>query len=380
MPIEQFLSAAEMAAVRQPLPQASYLPPRLYHDADFYAFEIEKVFMRQWLPVGHVSELPQPGSYVARDMFNEPLVITRDSAGQIQVLSNVCRHRTAKVVTGSGRFNADSQTINCPYHGWGYAADGALMAAPMMHKTEGFERHRIGLPRIRTEVWQGFIFANFDHEATALGPQLETLSKVLAPFQMDQLVVSEFARYGVNWNWKVSLENFTEGYHQMAVHANSIEPYIPARLQTYDDVDGPYNLFWMPSLNRRPLFEQLMPPMAGLPAEYHEKVIVVNVFPLFHLLIDAGMVLWLDWEPRGVVDHDLRWRLLVTPEAAAEPDFEARKLGLVSLMKAVWAEDNSSCDGVNLGVRSRLATVGRPCFMEKSVLQFQQWLTDCYSR
>ena len=181
----------------------------------------------------------------------------------------------------------------------------------------------------------------------------------------------------MKWNWKVTLENFTEGYHQASVHSRSIEPYIPSHIQRYDDVDGPYNLFWMPTITKQPLFD-IVPPVQGLPPEYLETMVVVNIFPLFHVLIDAGAIFWLDWEPRSAADHDIRWRMLVPKTTAALPDFNARKVALETLLREVWAEDNSSCDGVNAGVRSRYAAIGRPCYLEKSIHQLQNWLLDQY--
>lgn len=377
--LSNYLSDAEAAAVRLPLEKASFLPPRLYQQPGFYDLEIEHVFMKHWLPVAHVSEFTEPNTYVARDMFNEPILITRNARGEIKAFSNVCRHRTAKIAQGSGQFNDKTGLVHCPYHAWGYSPDGELVSTPQMHRTEGFDKQQYKLPQLRVDIWQGFVFVNFDPDAAALTPQLHTLEKAVAPFRMGEMTCSEFARYPVNWNWKVSLENFTEGYHQASVHTNTIEPYIPSRLQTYDDVDGPYNLFYMPTINQEPLLT-LFPAIEGLSVEKMGTMVVVNVFPLFHLLIDPCAVLWLDWEPRGVTDHDLRWRLLVPPSTAQLPDFEARKLGLVSLMKAVWAEDNTSCAGVNAGVRSRHAVTGRPAFMEKSIHQFQNWLLDCFPR
>lgn len=377
MKFDKFISSEEIENVRKPLDEASFLPPRLYHQPEFYDFEIEKVFMRNWIPVAHISELTEPNTYVTRDMFNEPILITRNEKGEIQAFSNVCRHRTAKIVSGSGAFDPNTKLITCPYHAWGYSANGDLVSTPLMNKTKHFDKHNCGLPRLAVDIWQGFVFVNFDKEAPTLTSQLSSLEKVLAPFKMAEMKVSEFAKYPVNWNWKVTLENFTEGYHQLSVHANTIEPFIPAKIQRYDDVDGPYNLFWMPTVSKEPLFD-IIPPVEGLPPEYLETMVVVNIFPLFHLLIDAGGVFWLDWEPRSAVDHDIRWRLLVPEKTANLPDFYARKVALATLMKDVWAEDNTSCDGVNLGVRSRHAAIGRPCFMEKAIHQLQNWLVDQY--
>ncbi|MFV3091427.1 aromatic ring-hydroxylating oxygenase subunit alpha [Pseudomonas sp. GW6] len=379
MALHTFITQQQIDDVRRPLAEASYLPPKLYHDPAFYDFEVEHVFMRTWLPVAHVSELPEANCYLARDMFNEPILLTRNEEGVIQAFSNVCRHRTARIAHGAGKFDERTNLVSCPYHGWGYSPNGELMATPMMHKTANFERRKCGLPKIATEVWQGFIFVNFADAAEPLGAQLASLDELLAPFDMASMKCFELKQYPVNWNWKVSLENFTEGYHQTAVHANSIEPYIPARLQKYDDVDGPYNLFWMPTITGKPLLD-LFPPCPEIPAAFNETMIVINVFPLFHLLIDAGVIAWLDWEPRSADDHDLRWRILVPETTAQMPDFAVRKLALGELLKEVWDEDVAACAGVNAGVRSRHAAIGRPCFMEKSVHQLQNWLLDQYLR
>lgn len=376
---KDFMSDDEIAQVRRPLEEASFLPPRLYHDEKFYDFEIDKIFMRTWIPVAHVSELAEPGSYVARTMFGEPLMVTRNAAGEINAFSAVCRHRTSTVATGTGKFNEKTGLVHCPYHGWGYSSDGSLVSAPVMNKTKDFDKGKCGLPKIACEVWEGFVFINFASDPEPLGPQLKTLTDVVAPFKMAELACVDFAEYDVAWNWKVTLENFTEGYHQVMVHGTTIEPFIPSKLQTYDDVDGPYNLFYMPTLSKEPLIN-FLPPIPGLPQELMEKMVVINVFPLFHLLMDATSIYWLDWVPRSAADHGIRWRLLAPRSTVEAPEFEPLKGALLTILKAVWAEDTAACDGVNAGVRSRYAAIGRPAYMEKAVHQFQNWLVDQYTR
>ena len=61
--------------------------------------------------------------------------MVRDAAGEVRVLSRVCRHRAMPVVSGSGR----ARTFVCPYHTWTYALDGRLLGAPQMSQTPGFD-------------------------------------------------------------------------------------------------------------------------------------------------------------------------------------------------------------------------------------------------
>lgn len=75
--INHFASPEQIAAVRRPLNQAALLPASFYADPQSYAFDVEKLFMRHWLPVARTSELPEPGSYFAREMFGEPILLTR---------------------------------------------------------------------------------------------------------------------------------------------------------------------------------------------------------------------------------------------------------------------------------------------------------------
>lgn len=115
----RFFSRQEIAAVRRPLNLASFLPPRIYSDDAIFDFEKAAMFRRSWLPFCHVSQLPQAGSYVARQLFDESLIALRGGDGALNVFSNVCRHRNAALtLPGIGR--CKGKRISCPYHGWTY--------------------------------------------------------------------------------------------------------------------------------------------------------------------------------------------------------------------------------------------------------------------
>jgi len=373
--LSSFLSREQIAAVRRPLETASLLPLNCYSDPEFHRFEVDQVFMRTWQAVGRIDEIAQPRQFFTRELFGEPIVVVRDEDGQIHALSNVCRHRGRRVAEGSG--TCERRRFTCPYHAWNYALDGQLMHAPFMEKTAGFNPWDWRMPKLAVNIWQGFIFVNFDAHAEPLSPQLETLDKVLEKYNMGNMACVDFERYQGRWNWKSTLDNFSEAYHQPPIHAHTFEPWCPAQACVYEDADGPYSLFYMPTGNGQP-FPTSLPPIKGLPEFYYRTAIVVNVYPNFHLLIDSSMAMWLDWDIRAVDDHDLVWRLIVPRSTIELADFETRKQDLHRALKPVWVEDEFACNGHARGVQSRFAEQGRMSWMEKSLHQFHNWLMDQY--
>ncbi len=370
------LTDVEVAKVRLPLEQASMLPLRCYSDPAFHTFEVRSVFRRSWLPVCRVDQVENPGDFVTRELFDEPVVVVRGRDGVLRALSNVCRHRGRRVAEGEGNCGRGGVMI-CPYHSWSYDLDGTLRGAPFMDRTANFKPRELSLPPLGVDVWQGFVFVNFDKDATPVSRQLSTLDKVLAPFEMAKMKAVAFHDYHAPWNWKHTIENFSEAYHQPPVHPTTFEPWCPAHLCRYEEVDGPYNLFWMPTANGGAL-PTAFPVIEGLPPDYRSTTLVVNVFPYFHLLIDPACIVWLDMSIRGVQDHRNIWRLLVPPSTHSLADFESRKKEFLNTILPVWDEDTFACEGAAAGSRSQLGEQGRLSWMERSVHQFQQWLVGRY--
>jgi choline monooxygenase len=369
------LTAEEIAAVRAPLPSASFIPPRLYSDPAVFELEQRTVFRRSWLPLCHVSQIAEPSSFHARVLFGEAVVATRDRDGAIHVLTNVCRHRNAVVAQGSGACRGNRLT--CPYHGWSYALDGRLLAAPHMELTADFDKSRHRLPTLRHEVWQGFVFVNFDANARPLAPQLATLLPKIAPYKLESMQAVPVRRAAAPWNWKVSLENFTEGYHQPGVHPITADQDFPSLRIVYEDSDGPYSYFRLPH-GAGEKTHTVVPAAPDMPDAYYREFAVFNVYPLLHLFTDSATPLWLDWEIRGVDDHDLIWYMLVPKQHLNDNNLEQVRRDFLGFVEPILLEDVAVCKAVGEGVRSTLAASGRLSWMEKSVHQFQNWLLDQY--
>jgi hypothetical protein len=248
-----------------------------------------------------------------------------------------------------------------------------------MERTGAFDPQQWQLPQLGIDEWQGFLFINFDPKAPQLAPQLKTLDAVVEPLKIAQMKTAPLRSVPWPGNWKSTLENFTEAYHQPFVHPKTFEPWAPARLGVYEDVDGPYNLFWLPSTDGADL-PTAFPNMQGLPANFRTSYAIVNIFPYFHFLIDAGSVISLDMQMGGAEDLQCTWNVHVPPTTAELPDFEEKCRTLLQLLMPTYNEDEKACHDIIPGQRSRFARPGRYSWMEKSVHQFHQWLANEYSR
>lgn len=65
----------------------------LYTDPRIFADEMERIFHRGWVFVGHASEVPRPGDFVTRPIGTQPAIMVRGQDGEIAVLLNRCMHR-----------------------------------------------------------------------------------------------------------------------------------------------------------------------------------------------------------------------------------------------------------------------------------------------
>jgi phenylpropionate dioxygenase-like ring-hydroxylating dioxygenase large terminal subunit len=88
-----------------------YLLPEIFEE------ELEKIFHRGWVYVGHASEVPQPGDYRLAWIGRQSVIMTRDDSDTVQLLMNRCMHR-ANAVCQSERGNA--MFFRCNYHGWAW--------------------------------------------------------------------------------------------------------------------------------------------------------------------------------------------------------------------------------------------------------------------
>src|SRR5262249_22526686 len=108
--------------------ECSSLPGWLYHDAEFFAYETERVLRPSWQVVCHLNDIPKAGDYFTFEFLGESIFVLRGEDGNARALHNVCRHRAARLVDGpSGRCH---RRLTCRYHGWTYDLSGRLIGVP----------------------------------------------------------------------------------------------------------------------------------------------------------------------------------------------------------------------------------------------------------
>jgi len=199
---------------------------RVYADPDLFELEMERIFGRAWLFVGHTSQVPHPGDYVTTELGRQPVVMTRHRDGNVHVLFNRCAHRGAKVVNERC---GNAARLTCLYHGWSYDTDGKLVAVPMPEGCAAdFRREDFALARVpRLGEYRGFVFASLAATGASfedhVGPIKSNIDDLVdrAP---DGALAFDLGvhRYAYDGNWKLQVENVLDSYHVPFSHASTV--------------------------------------------------------------------------------------------------------------------------------------------------------------
>ncbi|HTQ73227.1 MAG TPA: Rieske 2Fe-2S domain-containing protein [Burkholderiales bacterium] len=215
----------------------------LYADPALFDLEMERLFGRAWLVLGHESQLKAPGDYFTARMGRAPVIVVSKRPGEIAVLVNRCMHR-GTMVCPEGRGNAER--FVCPYHGWSYDRAGVLRAVPF---ADGYDKAK--LPRglkvaPRVAAYRGFIFASLAASGESLesflGPAKASFDDLVDRAPGGELeVAGGVFKHAYNGNWKLMLENHLDGAHPAWVHASSVaaaraapEPGAPGKEHYFD--------------------------------------------------------------------------------------------------------------------------------------------------
>lgn len=189
------------------------LPREFYTSAAVFEHDIKSFWNRNWIWVGHVCQLPEPGNFIRFDYGTESIIIVRDRQEQIHAHINVCRHRGSRVcLEAAGK----TSVLSCPYHAWTYDLDGTLRTEREMD--DQFRRADYSLFSASLKIFQGLIFVCLSENPPDLEPALARLAPLTSPFGMERLKVAHQASYPVPANWKLALENYLECYHCAPAH------------------------------------------------------------------------------------------------------------------------------------------------------------------
>lgn len=389
----------------------------MYTDERIHADERRAIFKREWICVGHTSELSKHGDVVPFDVAGAPFFAANDK-GTIKAYHNVCRHRGAKLVN---RPMTGRAVVSCPYHKWGYALDGRLVGTPCWDEiippgssdrqlpiklkskfdtvSSGFKRAEYGLFKCELQAWGGMLFARVgDHAgdpAAGVGPGGTVTNNISLEQHLGDLIV-QLRNYplhetvvvrqrtieDIQSNWKILAENFSEYYHLPAVHpelctVSGVDDHIRTQGK------GKYLGFATSPLTNGGTFVDpnvapIMPGLEGTPDAYAARHILIypNVFMSFYPHHIFRVIL----EPMSAGVTRERTHVLVHPSIYDQLGKEKAEETIDNFMtfhQKVNTEDFSICEAVQRGVAAAPYAGGRLSFrFEETIHRYQNLVAD----
>jgi phenylpropionate dioxygenase-like ring-hydroxylating dioxygenase large terminal subunit len=185
-------------------------------DKERFEYEKKKLFLERPQLIALSADLPEPGDYYATDIAGRPILIVRGKDGEARAFLNACRHRGVKLAEGCGH----GAGFTCPYHGWTYNTEGALISVP---SRQAFDPSQLrGLIALPTAENMGMILVHPDPEGeldfdTFFGP----MKDYLADFDIPEYKLAGSYRAPARINWKHAVDGGLEAYHVPFLHANT---------------------------------------------------------------------------------------------------------------------------------------------------------------
>jgi len=193
------------------------IPAERYYDQRFFDLEKE-LWMRVWQHACHETEIPNPGDFTEYKILDQSVMLIRQEDGSVKGFYNACRHRGTALACGTGTFRGGQ--VVCPFHGWRWNLDGtnAYIYGKAAFRPDTVRRPEVDLPQVQVGLRWGFVWINFDPNATPFEENFRGVEDALDPHGFEKMHVKWWHQVEFAANWKVAQEAFFEAYHVMQTH------------------------------------------------------------------------------------------------------------------------------------------------------------------
>lgn len=363
-------SAESYTDVRKPLLEASTLPPQCYTSDEFFERELDRCFLPHWQFVGREEQLAEPGQFFCHEGVGGSIIVLRNRAGELKAFANSCRHRGARLLTGSG----SCRRIVCPYHCWAYQLDGDLIAAPGMGETKNFELSDYPLLEIRLDTWAGFIFINYQPDPASLLDQLGNMPDKFNGHSCEDMRFTGKLEFEIDSNWKLLVENALEAYHTGSVHRQTLGQQDSRAINTSAGWTG-LQVLDEQSVATLSGKEKPFPHIVGLGEEAGSGAYFTVLYPSTQFVFAQDCIWWLAFDPAAVDRTRLSIGACFPQSTIALPDFEDRVKLYFDRWQRATAEDNAICEMQHQGQKFSRPP-GRFSADEFAVHALSNWVLD----
>ncbi len=353
------------------------LPGIAYTSSELFEWEQRHFFEDSWVCVGRTEGLVKPESRRALKIGKESVLLSRDELGVLRGFFNVCRHRGHELLPVGG--SSQGATIQCPYHGWSYRADGSLKSAPRLGLRPGFAPAEHGLSPVRVDEWRGWAFVNVSGDAPPLKEHLGNLDEILDPWQPQAMIETSRMDYVVEANWKLIHENYQECYHCSEIHPELCRVSPPTSglnmHATGEWIGGWMDL--MPDAVTMSLTGKSNAPLLPrLNAEQRRRVFYFALFPNLLISPHPDYLLTHRIEPVSPTRSLVECRTLFPAEVARRAGFDD------AYARDFWdvtnAQDWAAVESIQRSASSRGFKPGPIAEPEESVYQFFNMIASSY--
>jgi choline monooxygenase len=325
---------------------ASTPPSSWYTDASILELENRTVFSSSWQAIARSGQLVEPGQYITSELVGEPILIVRGTDSILRGFYNVCRHHAAAVMT---QHEGTARQLRCPYHGWTYNLEGALILAPELGRAADFDRATNSLVPVEIDVWNNWVFMKLTRGTPSLHNFLgKNLLEQFERLNLESLQWVERRSYTLNCNWKVFVDNYLDGgYHVPHLHhgLNSVLDYNNYTIETGER----FCLQSSPIVSQRAAADT-----AGL--RQGKRALYCWIYPNFMINIYGGVMDTNLVIPRGVDRTEVVFDYYFADTSSGA---QKKSLASIALSEQIQGEDVAICESVQRGLNSRSYSAGR---------------------